>query len=449
MMTDSRLFLVVILVGALLLPLGCGRPPEEVSRRVLTFTDDGPTREIIRFLGKESQLSGYRDFDRSFKGLLVPESLLPFEPFVLGLSTESKVPAVLLLDAPWVQRYGAAGWLYELERTNIFLRNHLAPAVAEAFSVAVPRPGGPPIQELVAVPTQIKGNILFFRQDLLQRYQVPPPRTWEELRAACRKILPLEKSLKHGLLFHYTNFVNDFYPILWGFGGRVIDDRGRLVLHRKGNLSAAVAALSEIRSLQGGIAPGPKELAQFEAPGSLRQAFYRGEALFMINWNTRLNDLKELIRKGEGRSPGALVNLNQVGVAPIPCQTGQPHRYANVGSFGWGVNRFAVTSPEVIADAKRFINLVADVEFQLLAARIQGQVPSLESALKRLEHPEVQQLYRDAFAVTDMRLRARPQSRRVNNTLEKHLLEAINGQRSPEGAFEEIIKELRGLKADD
>ena len=67
----------------------------------------------------------------------MPESLLPYEPFVLGLSTESKIPTVLLLDAPWVQRYGVAGWLYELERTQVFDRTELVPAVAEAFSVSL------------------------------------------------------------------------------------------------------------------------------------------------------------------------------------------------------------------------------------------------------------------------------------------------------------------------
>ena len=81
----------------------------------------------------------YKNFDRNFKGILVPESLLPYEPFVLGLSTESKIPTVLLLDAPWVQRYGVAGWLYELERTKVFDRSELVPAVAEAFSVSLAR----------------------------------------------------------------------------------------------------------------------------------------------------------------------------------------------------------------------------------------------------------------------------------------------------------------------
>jgi multiple sugar transport system substrate-binding protein len=442
----SRVLAVLICLLAL---AGCGAQPEELSRRVLTFTDDAPTRELIGRLAQKSSDALYRDFSRSFKGLLVPESLLPFEPFVLGLSTESKIPAVLLLDAPWAQRYGTAGWLFELERTNLFHRTLLAPAVAEAFSVPIPRPGGAPVMELVAVPTHIKGNILFYRQDLLQRHQVAPPRTWDELRAACRKIMPQEKLLKWGLLFHTTNFMNDFYPILWGFGGQITNQRGRLVLQQKQNLAAAVAALTEIRGLQGSFSPGPKDLAQFEASGSLRQAFYRGEALFMINWNTRLNDLKEMIRKGEGRTAGSLTSLSQVGVAPLPCQTGQPHRYANVGSFGWGINRFAVTHPDVIANARRFLNLVGETEFQLLAAEVQGQVPALQSALKRLDQPEVLQVYRDAFSRPDMRLRPRPQSRRINNTMEKYLLEALTGQKSPEGAFQAILADLTGLKVDE
>jgi ABC-type glycerol-3-phosphate transport system substrate-binding protein len=321
--------------------------------------------------------------------------------------------------------------------------------VAEAFSVHVPRPGGPPVMELVAVPTNIKGNILFYRRDLLQRYQVPPPRNWEELKAACRKILPQEKGLKWGLLFHVTNFVNDFYPVFWGFGGNIANERGRVVLQHKDNLAAAVAALAEIRGMQGSISPGPRDLAQFEASGSLRQAFYRGEALFMINWNTRLNDLKEMIRKGEAKTAGGLVNLNQVGVAPIPSQMGKTHRYSNVGSFGWGVNRFAVTGPEVLANAKKFISLVAESEFQLLAAETLGQVPALESALKRVENPVVLQVYRDTFAVPDLRLKARPQSRLINNTLEKYLLQALAGQKSPEDAVQGILADLQGLRKDE
>jgi multiple sugar transport system substrate-binding protein len=422
--------------------LGCGPAPEIPASRTITYTFDAPTQQLITLLAQKAQSSVYQDFDRNFKGLLVPESLLPYEPFVLGLSTESKIPSVLLLDAPWVQRYGVAGWLYELERTRVFDRSELVPAVAEAFSVSLTRITRRPGKELVAVPTYIKGNILFYRQDILKRYNLTPPRTWDELRAICRKVLPQEKSLKYGLLIHASNSLNDFYPVFWGFGGRVINDEGRYVLSQKANVEAFTAALKELLSMQGSIIPGPGELKQFEAGGALRQAFYRGQALFMINWNTRLKDLNDLIAKSQGQA-GSLTHISQVGVAPIPARTGHPHRYANIGSFGWAVNRFAVSNPEVIDHARRFIRLVSDEQFQLLAAETMGQVPSLLRALEKVTDKEVLQVYRDAFAQKDMVIQPRPHSRRINNVLEKYLQEALHGQRTPEAALTGALVELK------
>jgi multiple sugar transport system substrate-binding protein len=434
---------LALLVLLLLHSLGCGPAPEIPPPRTITYTFDAPTRDLIRQLSETSKSSIYKNFDRDFKGLLVPESLLPYEPFVLGLSTESKIPTVLLLDAPWVQRYGIAGWLYELERTQVFDKSELVPAVAEAFSVSLSQITGIKGKELVAVPTYIKGNILFYRRDILSRYNLAPPRTWDELRAICRKILPQEKSLKYGLLIHSTNVVNDFYPVLWGFGGDVIDmDRARYILPEQPNRAAFVAALKELVSMQGTIIPGPAELKKFEPGGSLRQAFYQGQALFMINWNTRMKDVHDLIAKGP-KSPGGLTAISQVGVTPIPAKAGHPRRYSNIGSFGWAVNRFAVTSPIVIQNARRFIELVADEQFQLLAAETLGQVPSLLSALKKVTNKEVLQVYQDTFAQKDMVIRARPQSRRINNALERFLQEALLGRLTPEAAVDGAIAELK------
>ena len=423
--------------------LGCGPGPDISPPRVITYTFDAPTRELIRLLAEKGKSAAYKDFDRKFKGLQVPESLLPYEPFVLGLSTESKIPAVLLLDAPWVQRYGVAGWLYELERTNVFDRTELVPAVAEAFSVSLAQITGQPGKQLVAVPTYIKGNILFYRRDILKRYNLSPPRTWDELKAICRKVLPQEKSLKYGLLIHSTNTLNDFYPILWGFGGRVNDDAGQFALHQKNNAAAFLLALKELIAMQGSIIPGPGALAQFDPGGSLRQAFFQGQTLFMINWSTRMKDLSDLIAKGQGQPPGSLATISQVGVAPIPVQAGHPHHYSNIGSFGWAVNRFAVTAPAVIEQTKQFIELVSDEQFQLLAAETMGQVPSLIRALEKVTNKEVLQVYHDTFAQKDMVMRPRPHSRRINNVLEKVMDEALHGRQTPEAALARAIEDLK------
>jgi multiple sugar transport system substrate-binding protein len=432
-----------------LLCLGCGPSPDISPPRAITYTFDAPTRELIRLLAQKAKSPAYKDFDRNFKGLLVPESLLPYEPFVLGLSTESKIPAVLLLDAPWVQRYGVAGWLYELERTKVFDRTELVPAVAEAFSVSLAHITAREGTQLVAVPTHIKGNILFYRRDILKRYNLEPPRTWDELMAICRKVLPLEKSLKYGLLIHSTNTLNDFYPILWGFGGRVSDDAGQFVLPQKTNAEAFVAALKELIAMQGSMMPGPGALQQFDPSGSLRQAFYQGQTLFMINWSTRMKDLNDLIAKGQGQPPGSLTNFSQVGVAPIPAKAGHPHRYSNIGSFGWAVNRFSVTDPVVIEHAKQFIGLVADEQFQLLAAETMGQVPSLIRVLEKVTNKEVLQVYNDTFAQKDMVMRPRPHSRRINNVLEKALDAALYGRQTPEAALAGAIADLKKDQTSD
>jgi ABC-type glycerol-3-phosphate transport system substrate-binding protein len=423
--------------------LGCGPSSDSTPPRTISYTFDAPTRELIQLLAQKATSSVYKDFDRNFKGIQVPESLLPYEPFVLGLSTESKIPSVLLLDAPWVQRYGVAGWLYELERTKVFDRTELVPAVAEAFSVSLSHLTGRGGKQLVAVPTYIKGNILFFRQDILKRYNLAPPRTWDELRAICRKVLPQEKSLKYGLLIHTTNILNDFYPILWGFDGQIIDEAGHFVLPEKNNVEAFLTALKAVIAMQGSILPGPGALKQFDPGGSLRQAFYQGQTLFMINWNTRMKDLSDLIAKGQGPGPGGLTNISQVGVAPIPAQAGHPHRYSNIGSFGWAVNRFSVTDPEVISYAKQFIGGVAGEQYQLLAAETLGQVPSLVRVLEKVENKEVKQVYQDTFAQKDMVMRPRSHGRRINNVLEKVMEEALYGRQTPEAALAWAVAELK------
>ena len=73
-----------IVWGLLLLQLlGCGPGPDTSPPRVITYTFDAPTRELIRLLAEKGKSAAYQDFGRNFKGLQVPESLLPYEPFVL------------------------------------------------------------------------------------------------------------------------------------------------------------------------------------------------------------------------------------------------------------------------------------------------------------------------------------------------------------------------------
>lgn len=440
---------LICLIGLCCLLPGCDVPSAPGPKGIFTFTLDGQTREILEQLDLQGKMPGGEQFDRKFIGLFVPEKFLPYEPFVLGLATASSTPTVLYLDAPWVHRYASANWLYELDRTGVFNPKLLVPAVAKAFSVRPPGATGKTAEELMGVPNSIKGNILFFRQDLLDKYNKTPPRNWDELKAICREILPREKSVKYGLIFHVTNFMNDFYPIFWGFGGKIHDDDGTLTFLQVEMLAKAEAALREIVSMQGSLAPGPGALKNFEGPTTLRQSFLRGEALFMINWNTRLHDLKVMLASPEWQGRAAIKSVSQVGVGPIPSQIGRSKRYSNIGSFGWSINRFAITNFTVMDNAREFIKLVNSDRSQVLRADNSGEIPASQSALAQVKNQDVLRVYNNIFSSPDVVLQPRPKSRKFNNILERNLLEALYGRTTPSGAIQAAANELRQITSLD
>lgn len=434
----------LLLLGICLLAFGgCGDVPESGPIGTFSFVVDAQTRVILEQLRAEGLAPPAVGFSRNFIGIYVPDVFLPYEPFVLGLATESPIPTVLFLDAPWVRRYAASNWLSPLASTGIYAAAGLVPTVAQAFSLPQKNPAGELVNELMGVPNAIKGNILFYRQDLLAAHQKTPPGNWDELKAICRDILPRERSLKYGLIFHVSNFLNDFYPIFWGFGGRTHDDRGNFILLQPEMLARAEAALAEICALQGTVAPGPAVLSRFAAPQSLRQAFLRGEALFMINWNTRLHDLRLMLADPHWQGQAPIKSLDQIGVTAIPSQSGRPRKYSNIGSFGWAVNRFAISLPGVQDMASQFLNLVNSDRVQVLRAETSGEVPASETALAQVKNPDVRRVYENIFASPTVILQPRPYSRKLNEILEKHLQDALFGRRTPAQAMQAAAEELK------
>jgi ABC-type glycerol-3-phosphate transport system substrate-binding protein len=441
-------WLTVLLVSCLLWGLGCvAQEPPPVSE--ITYTFDKDFQDLITILAKKSKANPYKDFDKNFSGLYVPKSLFTQEPFVLGLSTESRIPAILLLTAKWVKRYGESGWLHEMEgpRSQIkFNRDDLMPEVAQAFTVAPPDSASRKGKMLMAVPTGICGNVLFYRQDLLKRYHLKPPRNWDELKAICRKILPQEKQVKYGLLLQPTRFIDDFYTIFWGFGGIVMDEN-RFVLGQVQNQAAFIAALREILSMQGTILPTAKEMKPFESEEALQQSFLKGEALFVIHLNYFTRDLVDVLRQTKSKKPGGITNIrDQVGGVPIPSPAGQTRHYTNLDSLGWAVNHFAATAwnaLQVMDGVKKFLKLLVNDQYQLQAAETWGEVPSLRSALKKLQDKEVLEVYNNVFAAPNMVIRVPSSSREFNNTMEKQLLAVLYGQQTPEAALLVVLQEMK------
>jgi multiple sugar transport system substrate-binding protein len=417
----------------------CSGPVETGGPVVLTYTyvTGDPTPSILEALGRRRELEGIEARALTVPSEVIPEVLLR-EPYVLSLSTGSSAIDAYLLDAPWVKSYSATGWLAPLSGAGDDSEEiDLSPFRAELLEVTSTR-NEKGERVVLALPFHTKGNILFYRKDLLERAGFDPPQTWAELFSQCESILAEygaggddpDERLRWGLLFHGKLFINDFYPIMWGFGGGIYDKDGSLAVDSPEN----VRALAMIGKMLGGIAPAAGEMQRlglfddYSAPDRL---FASGAAVFMINWNTRLRDL-------ESGLPGQTISVDQVGVAPIPGEE-EGQSYSNIGSFCWGINYFSRHREE----ARRFIAAITSYEAQRWAALNRGELPSRWDVL---DDPEVARrapaLLQMAKVFERVKLRARPFQREINDILDAALTATIRDGYDPLQALEYAQSEI-------
>lgn len=276
-------------------------------------------------------------------------------------------------------------------------------------------------RQVLAVPFETKGNILFYRKDLLEQAGLNPPRNWVELEWQCRRLLAEvdDGRLQWGLLFHGWMFVNDFYPIIWSFGGGIFDDRGSLTIDRPEN----VQALAMVKKMLGVICPNFDEMVEnglYDDRNAVEKLFAQGRAIFMINWNTRWGDLERGLE-------GQVIEMEQVGVAPIPGQGNGPG-FSNIGSFCWGVNYYS-RHHQV---ARQFISLITSYEAQRWAALNYGILPARLDVLDDRELAEkAPSVLKIAKVFDNAVLRARPYQREVNEVLDSVLYQVFQQDWDP------------------
>jgi multiple sugar transport system substrate-binding protein len=187
--------------------------------------------------------------------------------YVQWLNARASDPDILQLDVIWTPEFAAAGWILPLDSfappTDSFL-----PALIRADSWH---------GRLYALPWFVDAGMLYWRSDLMGR----PPATLDDLVRQVHAVQarggPPDGFVWQGA--RYEGLVTVFQEILGGFGGRIMDDSGRVVV----NSPAGLAALSWLREAvsPGGISP-PAVLTWQEE--QTRFAFQNGDAVFMRNW---------------------------------------------------------------------------------------------------------------------------------------------------------------------
>ncbi len=362
-------------------------------------------------------------FEQDNPGIRVQDETLPASTdeqhqfYVINLDSHSSDFDVLSLDVIWVPEFARAGWLSDM--TGV-----LAAEEKQAFF-----PG--PIEavtyngRLFAVPWYIDAGLLYYRSDLLKKYNRPVPQTWQDLVKTAQVITAGESDL-YGYIWQgkqYEGLVCNVLEFLWGNGGGAFE-QGRLDIDSPQNIEA----LGFMRDLIVRYDVTPP-LVTTSIEETTRRLFGDGRALFLRNWPYAWN-----IFEREGSAV-----KGKVGVAALPSFPGSPSASA-LGGWQLGVNRYSRHRKA----AETLVRYLISSEAQKTLALTIGYEPTLKALYKDpeliREQPFVKFLYR--IFMTARPRPVTPYYPMITQVLQPEFSAAITGIKTPAAALASAQKQV-------
>ncbi|MEW6215592.1 MAG: ABC transporter substrate-binding protein [Nitrospirota bacterium] len=272
--------------------------------------------------------------------------------YVINLEGKSSDFDVLSMDVIWVPEFARPGWLRDL--------SHILPEEERKEFFPGPIQAITYKDKIYAIPWYIDAGLLYYRKDLLQKYGISPPETWQELVVAAQYVVSREKDL-YGFIWQgkqYEGLICNVLEYFWGNGGDVLKD-GISVINRPEN----VYALQFMRDMitKHKITP-PLVTTAIEEP--TRHIFGNGRAVFMRNWPYAWSIFEK---------EGSAIK-GKVGISTLPSFPGKESA-STLGGWQLGVNRYS-KHPEA---AERLIKFLTSSESQKTLALTIGYKPTRKS----------------------------------------------------------------------
>jgi len=228
------------------------------------------------------------------------------------------------------------------------------PALIEAYTI-----GG----RLVALPWFAGSGMLYYRTDLLEKYGLEVPQTWDELAAAAKTIQEGERAAGNkdfwGFVFQgkaYEGLTCDAleWQVSYG-GGRILSPEGVIEV----NDPATIEIFDKIASWVGDFVPPDVVNYQEEDARAVWQA---GNAAFMRNWGYAYT---------LGQAEDSVIK-DKFSVAPLPGK--EPGMSAaTLGGWGLAVSKYSANPEAAVA----FANWMTDYDALKLFHLARGEAPVL------------------------------------------------------------------------
>lgn len=300
-----------------------------------------------------------REFERRNPGVRMiqevgPHSSTQFHDLVTQkLKNRDREMDVFLMDVVWPAEFASAGWAFPLDK--------FFPAAEQKKFLGAPLLANRYRGRIYGVPLFVDAGLLYYRKDLLAKYNLNPPRTWPELVEQAKQILARENDPHlvgfSGQFKQYEGLICNMMEYILGNGGALWDDQ-RLVSALQ--QPRAVEAVRFVRDeIIGKISH--RGVLAYQEPESLA-LFAQGKAIFHRNWPYAWK-----IANDRERSKVA----GKVAMLTLPNFPGG-RGVATLGGWQMGISSFS-RKPEL---AWRFVEFMTGPEMQKRIALATGRPPT-------------------------------------------------------------------------
>ena len=343
------------------------------------------------------------------------------QQMVQNAQTKSDAYTILNLDVVWTAEFAANRWLTELPKTQFDTSKLLPPTVQTAQYR----------DRLYAMPLNSDGGLLYYRKDLLDAAGVSaPPKTWDELWAACDKVQKTSEgkgvSCYGGQLDKYEGLTVNVSEAINGAGGSIVDDSGKPAVNTpqaKQGLDVLAQAFKDGRI--------PKQGITFKEEEG-RRYFESGKLLFHRQWPYQY---ALAAKKGTSKVVGKFA------VAPLPGVSGPG--VSTLGGHDLAISAFAKNK----ATAADFIKYITGEEAQRADLLATSQAPTWASLY---DEPELVKKFPYLPTLKASILAAKPRPKvvkygDVTTAIQEETYNAITGKTPTDQALSNLQTKLTQL----
>lgn len=352
---------------------------------VLLLTANAAAQTQLRFVTWRSEATVVwqqliADFEAVHPGVRViqevgPQSSTEFHDLVTQKLRNGDVEMdVFFMDVIWPGEFAAAGWALPLDE-------YFSLAQQKEF-LAAPIRANRYNGRVYGVPLFVDAGMLYFRKDLLEKFNLSPPRTWPELVGQAKLILARERDpflTGYSAQFkQYEGLVCNMMEFILSNGASLWDEQNLKSALHSGKATEAVRFVRDeiVRAIS------HRGVLAYQEPESLA-LFTQGKAIFHRNWPYAWE-----VSNDPQRSKVA----GKVGIMPLPAFPGGKSA-ATLGGWQLGISRYS-RRPQL---AWKFVEYLSSSTAQKRIALATGRGPARSSLYRDAEisrkHPHFQTRY--------------------------------------------------------